>query len=207
MANPTKNFGLWPVRMMDGTAYTPHVTLCYATGASGAIFRGDPIKFTGTNNAAEIQGWEIGRLPEVAPADAGDADPVWGVCVGVVPETDDSLIYRADSTVRLIQVDIRPNVVWRIRCNTGGTALAVTDIGQHVSMAAGAGGDTTLGLSSWCIDTAIAPGVDPSDQLLLLGLSDLGPGKNTVGANAVYDVLINNHAFMQAADAGRSTGI
>lgn len=206
MANPNNPSGLWAVKMMDGTPYHPHITLGYATGASGAIGLGDPLKYTGTNNATAIQGWDIGRLPEVAVADPGDGDPIWGVCVGVVPETADSTIYRVDSTVRLIEMDIRPNVIWRCQSNAGGTAFAVTDMGQHTSLATGSL-STVTGRSGWSIDTGIAPGVDPSDQVLLMGLSDMGPGKNAFGTYAWFDILINNHAFMQAADAGRSTGI
>lgn len=208
MANLNSPSGLWPVRMADGSPYYPHVTLCYAPASYGtAIFLGDPVMTSGTANAAETLGWPIGRLPEVNVAADGDGDPIWGVCIGVVPVTASSTIYREASTLRLIEVDRRPNVVWRCQTDALGTALTVAEMGLHTSFKVGTG-STVTGRSGWTIDTSITPSVDVSQQILLENFSDLGPGKNEVGsAYSWVDFIINNHALMQGADLGRSTGL
>lgn len=206
MANVNAPFGLRPVRYLDGRPYNGAVEYYFATGATGVIRPGDPVVEAGSANTTEIQGYAPGTLPTCTIALDGDGDPITGVCVAVLPVTRDSLVYRETSTDRIIMVARGADLVFEVQANAGGTALAATDVGLHAVLKAGT---TSTLRSDWVLDTTagggVAPANDPSMQLKILGF---GKGvKNEVGANAVVEVLINNHMLANVDDAGRSTAV
>jgi hypothetical protein len=202
LANTNAPFGLRPVRYLDGRCYNGAVEQYFATGATGVIRPGDPVVESGTANSSVVQDHAPGTLPTCTIALDGDGDPITGVCVAVLPVTRDSLIYREDSTDRIIMVARGPDLVFEVQADAGGTALAVTDVGLHACLKVGT---TTTLRSDWTLDTSDAPADDPSNQLKILGF---GKGvKNEVGAYAVVEVLINNHVLANVADAGRAGAI
>lgn len=204
MANVNAPFGLRPVRYVDGRPYNGAHIECFATGASGAIYIGDPVLLAGSGNTAEVQGRAAGTLPTVGPATAGDGNLISGVCVGVVPVTNQSTIYRANSTDRIIQVVIDPMVVFQGQTDTAGTDWAATDICSYANLLTGTG-STVTGLSGFTLDTTDVPdAADVSNQLYILGLSKI-PG-NAIGEFAVWDVAINQHTFGWAGGAGMFKG-
>lgn len=205
MANVNAPFGLRPVRYYSGAPYNGACNEYFATGATGVIAIGDPVVLAGSANTSEVQGRAAGTLPTVTVALDGDGDPILGVCVGVIPVTRDSAVYRADSTDRIIQVADDPNLVFQVQTNADSTAWAATDVGSYANLKVGTA-STVYGRSTWTGDTTDGPdNADPSNQLLIVGLSKL-PG-NAIGAYAVWDVLINNHQLANVADGGRFTGV
>lgn len=203
MANTNAPFGLRPRKYLNGAPYNGQCRSYFATGASGAIFPGDPVIIAGSSNTAEFAGHQPGTLPTVTVALDGDADPITGVCVGVQAVTRDSVPYREDSTDRIILVADDPNIIFEVQADAGGTALAATDVGAYAVLQAAAG-STVTGISGWALDTAVAPvNNDPSFQLLIMSFVD--DVKSEIGAYARVNVIINNHAYAQAADAGRAT--
>lgn len=204
MSNVNAPFGLRPVRYLSGAPYNGQARAYFATGASGAIYIGDPVMIAGAANTAEFAGYAPGTLATVAVASDGDGDPITGVCVGVLATNRDSVPYRENSTDRIIMVADDPNIIFVGQCDTAGTDWAGTDVGSYANMLVGTG-STVTGLSGWTLDTSDAPDTnDPSNQLLILGLHSAPD--NAIGEYARWEVLINNHAFAQAADAGRATG-
>jgi hypothetical protein len=154
LANTNAPFGLRPVRYVDGRPYNGAVDLYFATGATGAIRPGDPVVESGTANTAVVQGHAPGTLPTCTVALDGSGDPITGVCVGVLPVTRDSTIYREDSTDRIIAVARGADLVFEVQADAGGTALAAVDIGLFAVLKAA----TTATLrSDWAVDTSVTP--------------------------------------------------
>jgi hypothetical protein len=207
LANANAAFGLRPLRYLDGRPYTGAVEYYFATGATGVIRPGDPVVESGTTNTSEVVctagTFPPGTLQTCTIALPGDGDPITGSCVAVVPTNRDSLTYRETSTDRVIAVARGHDLVFEVMANTGGTALAAVDIGLFAVLAAGT---TSVDTSDWTLDTAVAPTTTASFQLKLLGFSKK-PKNGEIGANAVVEVLINNHTLGVIVDAGRSTAI
>lgn len=204
MANATNAFGLKPIRYASGAPYNGAFREYYATGATGALYIGDPVIINGTVNSAAIQGRAAGTLQQVQIALDGAGDPITGVVVGVVPVTADSLPYRANSTDRIIQVADDPNLVFIARANTGGSAFGVSDSGLFANLATGSGG-SSLGISSWALDTGTAAASTVTYQVLLRNL--YSAIDNETGASAIWEVMINNHQLANVGDAGRFTSV
>lgn len=205
MANATNAFGLKPIRYASGAPYNGACREYFATGATGAIYVGDPVVAGGSTNTTVIQGRAAGTLPTVTVALDGAGDPITGVCVGVLPVTADSLLYRANSTDRIILVADDPDLLFIARTNTGGTAFAVTDAGLLANLATGSGGNTSTGISSWALDTGTAPASTATYQVLLRQL--YSHIENETGASAIWEVMINNHQLANVGDAGRFTTV
>lgn len=202
MANVNAPFGMRPVRYVDGRPYNGAVEYYFATGATGVIRPGDPVVEAGSANTAEFQGYGPGTLPTCTVALDGAGDPITGVCVAVLPITRDSLIFRETSTDRIIAVARGADLIFEVQADAGGTALAVTDVGNFVVLKAG----TTATLrSDWTVDTSVTPAGTATYQLKVMGFGK-GP-KNEVGAYAVVEVLVNNHVLANIADAGRLTAV
>lgn len=207
MANPNTPFGLRPVRYASsGKPYTGGFNTYYATGATGAIYIGDPVVMAGAANTTRVEGFgEPGTLPTVTVAADGDGDPILGVCVGVWQPDSRGAVYRADSADRVIYVADDPDLVYWCQIDTASTDWAGTDVGSYANLKAGTG-STVTGKSGWFGDTTDGPdAADPSNQLLILRLANI-PG-NTVGEFAIWEVMINNHQLANVADGGRFTGV
>lgn len=205
MANVNAPFGLRPVRYMDGRPYNGAVVYGFATGATGAIYVGDPVVLAGAANTSQFAGNAPGTLPTVTVAADGDGDPIYGVCVGVMPVTRDSTVYRANSEDRIIMIANGPDLVFWGQCDAASTAWAGTDVGSYANCLVGTG-STITGRSGWTLDTTDGPdAADPSNQLLIIGLANVA--NNAIGAYAVWEVLINNHQLANVGDAGRFTGV
>lgn len=205
MANVNAPFGLRPLRDSYGAPYNGAANEYFATGASGAIFLGDPVVMTGDVNSSEVQGRKAGTLNIVAPATAGDGNPILGVCVGVVPVTRDSTVYRADSTDRIILVADNPNLIFVGQCDTAGTDWATTAGGSYANLLTGTG-STITGISGFTLDTTDGPdAADVSNQLFVMGVYPAVD--NEIGEYARWLVMINNHQMANVADAGRFTGV
>lgn len=205
MANVNAPYGLRPLRYASGAPYNGAVNYYYATGATGAIYIGDPVIIAGAANTADIAGFQAGTLPTVTVAADGDGDPITGVCVAVLNDNRDSVTYRADSTDRVIVVADDPNLVFVGQTDAASTAWAGTDVGSYANMKVGMG-STITGNSGWFLDTTDGPDpADPSNQLLIVRLHSLP--NNEIGAYSQWEVMINNHQLANVGDAGRFTGV
>lgn len=202
MANVNAPFGLRPVRFLSGAPYNGQCNFYFATGASGVIGPGDPVKLAGSANTSEIKGYQAGTLPTVALASGGTGNEILGVCVGVLADTRDSLIYRETSTDRVIMVADDPQIIYQCQEDGASTAFAAVDVSQFVCLAS-ATGSTVTGQSAWTLATGTAPNTTAAFQLILLRLSAIP--NNAIGQYGVWDVMINNHQLANIADAGRFT--
>ena len=208
MANVDAAFGLRPVRYKSGAPYQGQSTAYFATGATGIIAPGDPVKLTGTANAAAFGGYPIGTLSQVSLASAGDTNTMVGVCTSVLPVTATSLNYREDSTDRIIMVADSPDLIFQVQADDDADATdwAVTVTGLYANLINGTA-DTTYGRSIWELDGSDNPAQDYSNQVFLLQLAKLTG--NVLGPFAIWEVMINLHQHTTGAisDAGRFEAI
>ena len=89
---------------------------------SDAIYIGDPVILAGS---ADADG-----TPTVKLATAGSSNNISGVVVGVVPETDDSEIFRVPSKDSYVLVTTDVNQLFEIRVDG---ELNATDIGANAN--------------------------------------------------------------------------
>lgn len=185
MANADTPFGLRPVSSVSGEPYSGAARLySTATGDATAIYVGDPVKLSGTSQTIN------GRVySDVDQAATGDV--VVGVVVGVIPDTRDSLVYRAASTQRLLLVADNPNLLFEIQEVSGGTALAANDIGLNADFVVAAG-STVTGQSGVELNNATEATTNTLD-LHIVGL--VNREDNAIGEHAKYLVRINRHQY------------
>lgn len=197
MANSNNPFGLKPVRYRNGAPYNGAFNHYYVrSDDSTALFIGDPVDIIGEANQSEVGGFPPGTLSAVTRATAGDVPGtgtyITGVVIGVAPVTDDSLPYRAASTERILYVCDDPDVVFQIQ-DDGAGALDYDTIGLNAVLIAGTGVAAT-GKSGFALDGGSdVPAADASNQLLILGLSNIMG--NELADYAVWDVIINQHRY------------
>lgn len=185
MANVDRVNGLRPVRHLNGSPWNGAVRRCYVPATdSTAIFVGDLVKSAGSGDADGI--------PSVAQAAAGDT--VRGVVTGIeVLGTDLESLYRVASTERYVYVCEDPDVVYEIQEDSVGTTLAATHIGNNGNVVVAAG-DTTSGASGMELDSSDVNSTGTgAAQLNILGL--VQRPDNEIGANAKWEVFINEHEF------------
>lgn len=186
MANVDSPFGLKPVRYLSGAPYNGAANIyTTASGDSTAIFIGDPVTAAGTSQTVNGSIYS-----DVAQAATGDI--VTGVVVGVIPDTDDSTVYRAGSTVRRLLVADDPNLVFEIQEVSGGTALTAADIMLNADFVVGSG-STVTGMSGVELDNSTEAATNTLD-LLITGF--VNREDNAVGEHAKWYVRLNKHQFV-----------
>lgn len=195
MANPTGAFGLRPVRRDGGPWTGQPVRALIASGVGTAQFIGDPVVALGAGNTGMIEhigsGTQIpGALPTVTIATAGATNKIYGVIVGFDAVTRDSTIYREASTdrVALLAPAWDPEIVFQVRDDASGV-IGTALVGANANLAAGSGGSTATGQSSWMLD-ATTPANDATYQCTILRAANLLNNDATL-ASAVWEVQIN----------------
>jgi hypothetical protein len=202
MANVDSPFGLRPIRHRNGAPYNGasnpyYIASTYAT----ALFIGDPvIKVAGGSNAAKVSAagvgdFEIGTLPSIEKATAGDTNRITGVIVGFAPLPDDlTKQYNAASTERVALVCDDPDVIFEIQADG---AVPAASMGLNAVLIYTHSGSTTSGLSGVELDTTSdAPAADASNQLLILRGANR-PDNDVTLTHAKVEVLINQHTQNQ----------
>lgn len=185
MANVDTPFGLRPVRYLSGAPYNGAANVyTTASGDGTAIGVGDPVKLSGT--AQTINGATYADVDQAATGDV-----ITGVVVAVLPETRDSLIYRAASTVRRLLVADDPGLVFEIQEVSGGTALTTAAIGLNADFVVAAA-STTTGQSGVELNNATEATTNTLD-LQIVGL--VNKEDNAAGEHAKWLVRINRHQY------------
>lgn len=187
MANVNSPHGFNPVRYLSGAPYNGAANIYSTTTGDGtAIGIGDPVLDLGTSTT-----WPDGTITKDVKI-AATTDVLTGFVVGVIPDTRDSLIYRAASTVRRLLVADDPNLIFEGQETTGGTPLTANDIGLNVSMAIGSP-STTTGKSGATIDNS----TEATSNTLALKLFGFYPVvDNAVGDSCRWLVRINRHRYV-----------
>jgi hypothetical protein len=202
MANADTPFGLRPIRHRNGASYNGAANPYYIYSTyTDPLFIGDPvIKVAGGSNDAFVDApgvgtFEIGTLPSIEMATAGDGNRITGVIVGFAPNPDNlTLQYNAASTARVALVCDDPDIIFEIQADG---AIPAASIALNAVLIYTHSGSTTSGLSGVELDTTSdAPGADASNQLLILRAVNK-PDNDTTLTHAKIEVLINQHTQNQ----------
>lgn len=197
MANADTPFGLKPVRYKGGAPYNGamkpyYIPSSYAT----ALYVGDPVVKTGTSNTAAVKvpgagSFNIGTMPEINKATAGDANRVTGVIVGFAALANDlTKQYNPASTERVAFVCDDPNVIFEIQADG---AIPAASIGLNAVFIYTHSGSTATGISGVELDTTSdVPAADASNQMLIVGAVNREDNDTTLTHAKVEVVLINH---------------
>lgn len=185
MANADTPAGATPVAHRNGAPYNGAFRVySVAAGDGTALMIGDFVKLAGT-------GQTIGGrvLSDVVRAATGDV--MVGVVVGVKPDTQDSLRYRAASTLREVYVADDPDLIFEIQEGSSGTALTANDISLNCDFVVAAG-STVTGLSGTQLNNA----TEATTNTLDLHLVQPVPREdNAIGYSCKWLVTINRHQY------------
>ena len=181
MANADAAFGFVPTRHMSGNAPRTNKYTC-ASELAENIFKGDLCIVISTGLITPHTATEVNNI---------------GVFDGVsYTASDGSYVYSdywpsgTAATDIIIYIYDDPYTVFKVQ--SAGTP-AQTNIGNNADVVAGAG-STTTGQSGFEISGTMAAG---TASCKIIGLYDAPD--NSFGANAVMEVLINEHLLKQTA--------
>lgn len=184
MANANTPFGARPVRDVYGRPWNGSLNAYWvAAGDPTALFLGDFVKLAGTGETV------LGETyVDVVRAATGDV--VVGVVCAVHPDTRDSTVHRAASTLRKLYVCDDPNAIFEMQ-ETSGTAFTVNDVGLNADFVVGTG-STVTGWSGTEINTV---GELTTNTLDLKLVGFVNRPNNEIGTNAKWLVRINRHQY------------
>lgn len=197
MANTDAPFGLRPIRHRNGASYNGAFNPYYVPAGYGtALFIGDPVVKTGTANSTEVSApgagkFNVGTLPAINKATAGDGNAITGVIVGFGPDPDNlNRVYNPASTERVAYVCDDPDVVFEIQADG---SIAATQVGLNAVLIYTNTGNTNTGLSGAELDTTSdVPAADASNQLTIQRV--VNREDNEAGSDFTkVEVKINNH--------------
>jgi hypothetical protein len=178
MANVNAPFGLkWIGNLNSGLLSGEVNEYVIPASDSNNYFLYQPVKSTGTGTSDGI--------PTVTAAAAGDT--MRGVIVGFkFDPTDLNNVYGVASTLRTVYVADAPFARFLVQSN--GTGVA-TDLGANADISTSVSGSTVSGISGVQLDEATI--TTSSAQLRVLRVRQVT--NNALGANVVYEVMINEH--------------
>lgn len=186
MANPNAPFGLRPVRYLSGAPWNGQTQRVYCSSSyATALFIGDPVVIS--NVTAEKDA--TAKYLTVNTNAGTNGLLARAVITSFEPNISNlTQIYRPASQERWANVVMAtPDLVFQIRDDGSGTP-AKTWPGANAEMAAGSGGSTVTGKSSFVLD-ASTPTTTQAFPLHILGLADIPD--NELGDYAIWDVLLN----------------
>ncbi len=200
MGNPSSPYGFRPVRTRSGAPWVSQISYYFITGDNQQIMPGDPVVLAGSANTAEVTALGLGtfgagQLPTVVRAIAGAGNAITGICVGVMPVTDDSLRYRVNNTDRVLAVLTDEDVIYRARLD--GVA-AVTDVGQNCNVVFTQSGNESFATSGAQASATFAAAAN--SQLKFLGA--INEVDSTFGATGNEGLFLVNQPNLVHDKAG-----
>jgi len=188
MANTEGAFGLRPIRTLSGGSWSGSIVKCYvSSNYATALYVGDPVLITPTLTHKD----PTGMHPTVIKSAGTAGTIIRGVVVGVEPNPNDlTKVYRPASTSGYVYVCLGGDVVYEVKGDGGGALTSVVP-GQNAVLIATTAGSTVTGLSGMNLDegTTTAPNTTQDFTLHILAVKNAPD--NELGADAVYEVLLN----------------
>lgn len=187
MANTDSPRGLSPVRHQSGAPFSASVNKYYVpAGDATAIYIGGLVKLAGSADADGIAS---------VTGNVATGDKVLGVVISVEPSKaiSESTLHKPGSTMAYVHVADDPDLMFEVQEDSVGGALAATSVGQVADLIGFTAGDTASGRSAIEIDSSTATSIgDGTADVVIMGLVQDG---GEIGANAMWLVRLNNHAF------------
>lgn len=184
MANVAAAFGFRPVRHVSGAPFNGQAQPFFIPASDGSqYFIGDLVKSAGNSDAATGQGTVI-----LATAGSRILGAIVGfdVSLGVTPNLN--IGYRPASTAMYAWVVTDPLVIYEVEMSG---ALAATDIGKNADLKTGTG-STVTNQSGYQLDSSTT---NTTNTLGFHIMRAAQKPNNTIGANAVVEVLPNVHEY------------
>lgn len=185
-------FGLVPIRLQDGSAYTGGGTAYIITsGYANNLFSGDPVTTLSDGSIGiGVAGSAIRGVFDHCEYQPATGQPYYGYwATGATAKSGTTIIaYVHDNA----------NLVFQVQESDGsgnaGTPLALADVNLNANFYVGTGSATLdpQGVSGTTINNATED-VTATLNLKIMGLAPFAPGINPVGNFAVWEVVINNH--------------
>lgn len=191
MANVDAPFGLRPIRYVSGAPYNGATNRYFvpATDTSAAVYVGGLVKLAG--------GADANGIPTVT-GNVASGNPVVGVVVSVEPVTADSTMHRVNSTARYVNVADDPNLLFEVQEDSDGGALGAGAAGATCTLVGFTSGSAVTGRSAIEIDSSgLSETSDTDDDVRIIRLAQRPD--NAIGANAVWEVRLNVHQYVNAA--------
>ena len=182
MANVDAAFGLAPVRHLSGNGYSRANVYTITSGLAENIFTGDAVIITADGVITPHSATEVNNI---------------GVFGGVsYTASDGSYVYSqywpTGTTATNIKAYVYDDPYTVFKVQSAGT-IAQTNVGNCADLVAGAG-STTTGQSGFEASGTMDAG---TATVKILGLYDVPD--NAFGANAIIEVLINEHLLKDNA--------
>ena len=189
MANTDADRGFTPVKYMDGRPYTGAARRFFKDATAGILGVGDPvIRVTNSSATSNAAGY-----PECVRGTTGSA--ISGVVVGIEPiRSALGQNHLAAADIGYLLVATSPDLLFEVQDVSGGTALAIDNIGQHVDSVTAINANTTTGRSQYEIDNA-AVATDNTWRIEAL----VDRPDNAVGEHAKWLVSANLHTEVNAS--------
>lgn len=193
MANTNAPFGLRPVRYLNGAPWNGQVSRYLIPATDGtSYFIGDPVTLAGDAGASgsTVLGIPTGGMPTVSIGIAG------ATCIGAIvgfevnPARLD-ITYRPASTAMVALVADDPMIVFHIQEANSGTVWTSAEVGLNANFVS-ASGSTVTGYSAYTADNS-TEATTSTLNVKILRLAQFET--NDYGAAAIWEVLLNNHAF------------
>ena len=182
MANVDAAFGFIPVRHLSGNGYSRANKYTIASGLAENIFTGDLVIIIADGVLTPHTATEVNNIGVFAGVSYTNASGEYVY----------SQYWPSGTTATQIVAYVYDDPYTVFRVQSAGTP-AQTNIGNCADVVAGAG-STTTGQSGFEISGTMANG---TATCKIIGVWD-GP-ENALGANAVMEVLINEHLFKDSA--------
>ncbi len=201
MANVDSPKGLIPIRHRNGAPYNGAVNPYYIPASYGtALFINDPVVRVGTSNTASVSApgageFNVGTIPAINKATAGDTNRITGTIVGFAADPANlNINYNPASTERIAFVCDDPDIIFEIQANG---AVPAASMGLNGVLIFTNSGSTTTGMSGAELNTTTdVPAADASNQLLILRAVNRMDNDTTL-TNAKVEVMINQHTENQ----------
>lgn len=191
--------GLNPTTKKGGDAGQGFTLAYVGSGDSNAIYKGDPVKWTGTGADPGITGLQ-GR-PTVAVAAA--TDTFAGVLMALTKQKESGTPYRAASTAAFLLINDDVRQLYSIAEDMVGSSLALTSMNGVVDITGTGSGNNGTGFSSCLLDSSTFSDTS-TGNLRIEGV--YGSPDNVVGTDpAFYVVRINE--FQTGALGAAGNGI
>ncbi|MCP3681603.1 MAG: hypothetical protein GY861_02840 [bacterium] len=188
MANPsTAPFGLRPVRYVDGTPWNGQTIRCYIHASyATALFIGDPVVM---ETALANKDTTV-KHPTIIRASVASGSVMRGVITSFEPNPDNlTRQYSPASTQGWANVVFAtPDLIFQVRDDGDATPSKVFP-GQNGILAAGSGGSTSTGLSSFVLDGSTTPTTTQAHTIHIHALADIPD--NEMADYGIWDVIIN----------------
>ncbi len=185
MANVDIDSGFEPVRYLSGKPYNGASRRYYKDATAGVIGVGDPVVEV-TNSSDPLGG------PEIVRATTGAA--ITGVVVGIAPNVANlNQRYLAAADIGYVYVADDPDLCFEVQEGSGGTPLAVTNVGQHIDSVTALDCNLVTGRSKYEISNA-ALATDNTWRIEELVHRE----DNAVGEHAKWIVSANLHTRANA---------